>query len=210
MKLSNSILKVGLTGGIGCGKSTVSNILRKNSIAVIDADNIAKEVLISHPEILLKIRDSFGDEYFDHNGIFLRRKMGTLIFSNKVKKKVYEEILMPYIECDIFSKIQEYNYMGEEICIIDAPTLIENNLHTRMDIIVVVVANEHVQIKRIMERDNFSKEEAILRINNQMSTEAKCRFADFIIDNNGDLCEIEDEVKKILSKIRIIRGKNDL
>jgi len=207
MKLSNSILKVGLTGGIGCGKSTVSNILRKNSIGVIDADNIAKEVLISHPEILLKIRARFGDEYFDHNGIFLRRKMGTLIFSNKDKKEAYEEILMPYIKCDIFGKIQEYDDMGEEICIIDAPTLIENNLHTHMDIILVVVANEYVQIKRVMERDNFSREEAILRINNQMSTEAKCRFADFIINNNGDLCEIEVEVKKILSKIRMIRGK---
>jgi len=110
----------------------------------------------------------------------------------------------------IFSKIQEYDDMGEEICIIDAPTLIENNLHKHMDIILVVVSNEYVQIKRVMERDNFSREEAILRINNQMSTEAKCRFADFIIDNNGDLCETQVEVNKILSKIRMIRGKNDL
>ncbi|MEG0307133.1 MAG: dephospho-CoA kinase [Clostridium sp.] len=208
MRLNKSILKVGLTGGIGCGKSTVSNIFKNNNIPVIDVDNIARSVLISHDEILQSIRKVFGNEYFDEDGTFLRRKMGALIFSNRDKKKEYEEILMPYIKDDIFNEVCEYDDVGEDICIIDAPTLIENNLHTSMDVIIVVIADEDLQVKRVMERDNYSNEEAILRINNQMSTREKCGFADFIIDNNGHLSETQHQVKKIISNIRMTRGQN--
>ncbi|MEW8993176.1 dephospho-CoA kinase [Clostridium sp.] len=201
MKQSN-ILKVGLTGGIGCGKSTISMIFRENSIPVIDADEISRKVLVNHPDILLEIRKSFGDEYFDENGEFLRRKMGNLIFSDKSRKVQYENIIMPHIFHDIFSEIKEYNDVGEEICIIDAPTLIENKLHTYMDKIIVVIASEEIQIERVMRRDNFSMEEAIIRVNNQMSTKEKCKFADFIIDNSGNLQETRIKVMKVISKLK--------
>lgn len=209
MKQSN-ILKIGLTGGIGCGKSTISMIFRENSIPVIDADEISRKVLLNHPDILLEIRKSFGDEYFDENGEFLRRKMGNLIFSDKSRKVQYENIIMPHIFHDILSEIKKYNDVGEEICIIDAPTLIENKLHTYMDKIIVVIASEEIQIERVMRRDNFSREEAIIRINNQMSTKEKCKFADFIIDNSGNLQETRIKVMKVISKLKLIRGKNDL
>lgn len=209
MKQSN-ILKIGLTGGIGCGKSTISMIFRENSIPVIDADEISRKVLLTHPDILLEIRKSFGDEYFDENGEFLRRKMGNLIFSDKSRKVQYENIIMPHIFHDILNEIKKYNDVGEEICIIDAPTLIENKLHTYMDKIVVVIASEEIQIERVMRRDNFSREEAIIRINNQMSTKEKCKFADFIIDNSGNLQETRIKVMKVISKLKLIRGKNDL
>lgn len=209
MKQSN-ILKIGLTGGIGCGKSTISMIFRENSIPVIDADEISRKVLLNHPDILLEIRKSFGDEYFDENGEFLRRKMGNLIFSDKSRKVQYENIIMPHIFHDILSEIKKYNDVGEEICIIDAPTLIENKLHTYMDKIVVVIVSEEIQIERVMRRDNFSREEAIIRINNQMSTKEKCKFADFIIDNSGNLQETRIKVMKVISKLKLIRGKNDL
>ncbi|WP_346937214.1 dephospho-CoA kinase [Clostridium sp.] len=204
------MLKIGLTGGIGCGKSTISMIFRENSIPVIDADEISRKVLLNHPDILLEIRKSFGDEYFDENGEFLRRKMGNLIFSDKSRKVQYENIIMPHIFHDILSEIKKYNDVGEEICIIDAPTLIENKLHTYMDKIVVVIASEEIQIERVMRRDNFSREEAIIRINNQMSTKEKCKFADFIIDNSGNLQETRIKVMKVISKLKLIRGKNDL
>jgi len=201
MKQSN-ILKIGLTGGIGCGKSTISMIFRENSIPVIDADEISRKVLVNHPDILLEIRKSFGDEYFDENGGFLRRKMGNLIFSDKSRKVQYENIIMPHIFHDIFSEIKKYNDVGEEICIIDAPTLIENKLHTYMDKIIVVIASEEIQIERVMRRDNFSMVEAIIRINNQMSTKEKCKFADFIIDNSGNLQETRIKVMKVISKLK--------
>jgi len=198
----NNILRVGLTGGIGCGKSTISMIFRENDIRVIDADKISRKVLVNHPNILLEIRRAFGDEYFDENGEFLRRKMGNLIFSDKNKKAQYENIIMPHIFHDIFSEIKKYNDVGEEICIIDAPTLIESKLHTYMDKIIVVIASEEIQLERVMKRDNFSMEEATIRINNQMSTKEKCKFADFIIDNSGNLQETRIKVMKVISKLK--------
>lgn len=201
MKLSK-ILKIGLTGGIGSGKSVVSNIFKENDIPVIDADKISREVLKFHIEILDKIRHRFGEEYFDVDGSFLRRKMGELIFTNEKKKAEYEEILMPYIIEDIFNKIKEYDDIGMEICIVDAPTLIENNLHNYMDKVIVVSVINEIQIERVMKRDNFSRKEVLNRINNQMTTEEKCKFADFIIDNNGKLYETKIKVNKILSDIR--------
>ncbi len=198
----NNILRVGLTGGIGCGKSTISMIFRENNIPVIDADKISRKVLVNHPNILLEIRRAFGDEYFDENGEFLRRKMGNLIFSDKNKKAQYENIIMPYIFHDIFSEINKYSDIGEEMCIVDAPTLIESKLHTYMDKIIVVIASEEIQLERVMKRDNFSMEEATIRINNQMSTKEKCKFADFIIDNSGNLQETRIKVMKVISKLK--------
>lgn len=198
----NNILRVGLTGGIGCGKSTISMIFRENNIPVIDADKISRKVLVNHPNILLEIRRAFGDEYFDENGEFLRRKMGNLIFSDKSKKAQYENIIIPHIFHDIFSEINKYNDIGVEMCIVDAPTLIESKLHTYMDKIIVVIASEEIQLERVMRRDNFSMEEATIRINNQMSTKEKCKFADFIIDNSGNLQETRIKVMKVISKLK--------
>lgn len=205
----NSIIKVGLTGGIGCGKSTISTMLKEEGIPIIDADKISRQILISHPKILNEIRSVFGDKYFDDDGNFLRRKMGELIFSNENKRKKYEGIIMPYIVKDIFLEIKKYNNLGMELCIIDAPTLIENNLHKNMDVVIVIVIEEEIQITRVMARDEFSRDEAILRINNQMSTKEKIKVADYVIDNGGDFEYTKFQVQEILNEIRKIRGRND-
>ncbi|WP_052406567.1 dephospho-CoA kinase [Clostridium culturomicium] len=206
----NKILKVGLTGGIGSGKSTVSSMVKNQGIPVIDADMISRKVLSSHPEILIKIKETFGEEFFDEDGNFLRRKMGELIFSNKEKKDVYEGILMPYILKDIFMEIDEYDNMGEEICVLDAPTLIENNLHEEMDFVIVIAIMKELQISRVMARDEFTREEAINRINNQMSTEEKVKYADYLIDNGDTLEYTKFQVDSIIKELKEFRGKNVL
>ncbi|MDU4891263.1 MAG: dephospho-CoA kinase [Clostridium sp.] len=206
----NKILKVGLTGGIGSGKSTVSSMVKNQGIPVIDADMISRKVLSSHPEILIKIKETFGEEFFDEEGNFLRRKMGELIFSNKEKKDVYEGILMPYILKDIFMEIDEYDNMGEEICVLDAPTLIENNLHEEMDFVIVIAIMKELQISRVMARDEFTREEAINRINNQMSTEEKVKYADYLIDNGDTLEYTKFQVDSIIKELKEFRGKNVL
>ncbi|MEG2018153.1 MAG: dephospho-CoA kinase [Clostridium sp.] len=204
------MLKVGLTGGIGCGKSTVSSMIKNQGIPVIDADMISRQVLLTHPKILLKIKETFGEKFFDEKGNFLRRKMGELIFSNEDKKKAYEAILMPYILKDIFEEIDEYDNMGEKICVLDAPTLIENNLHEEMDFVIVVVIMKELQISRVMARDDFTRDEAIKRINNQMSTEEKVKYADYLIDNGDTLEYTKFQVDSIIKELRDFRGKNVL
>lgn len=197
----NNMLKVGLTGGIGTGKSTVSALFKAQDIPVIDADLIARKVLLVHPEILEIIKERFGEEYFDNKGNFLRRKMGALIFTSSEKKQEYEDIILPYIKEDIFKELKEYDDKEMKISIVDAPTLIESNLHVKMDVVVVVTADKEIQINRVMNRDGYTREEALQRISSQMSTEEKIKRADYIINNNGDLNETKEQVKRLIEEL---------
>jgi dephospho-CoA kinase len=204
----NKIFVVGLTGNIGSGKSTVSNILREKEIPIIDADLISREVLIKHPKLLKDIMDSFGNEYFDSNGNLLRKKLGNLIFSNNEKKIQLENMLLPFIIRDIFDKIEEYDKKGFEFCIVDAPTLIENNLHFYMDAVILVTVERDVQIQRVATRDSLNLEDVMKRINSQISQDEKIKMANFIIDNNKSLYNTKIQVEQILNEMKILRGKN--
>ena len=204
----NSTIVVGLTGGIGSGKSTVSNMLIERNIPVIDADKISREVLIIYPEVLWSIKKEFGEEVFDENDNLDRKKLGTMIFSNEILKKKLENIIIPYIKKEIFDKIEKYVKAGEKLCIVDAPTLIENNLHKYMDEVIVIVVNEKIQIKRVMARDSLSKKDALNRINSQMPLKEKLKYATYTIDNSDTLSHTEEQLDNIIFNL-LVRGNNE-
>ena len=126
------MIKVGLTGGIGTGKSTVSNILKSEGFKVIDADTVAREVLEKNPEILEKVRIQFGEGFFDWRGEFRRKEFGNHIFRFPKQRVKYEEIIIPYIKAEIEAQIDSYKKKRVKVVILDAPTLIENKLHEEM------------------------------------------------------------------------------
>jgi len=198
------MIKIGLTGGIGTGKTTVSNILQSEKIKVIDADNIAKEVLEKNPQILEMVRTQFGSGFFDWRGEFRRKEFGNHIFRFPKQRVKYESIIMPYIKQAIEENIKVYENKGEKILIIDAPTLIENNMQDEMDYVILVYADNSVQIQRVMNRDKLSKVEAISRINSQMSMEEKKEYANIIIDNNTDLIDTQKQVYDLIDFIKLI------
>ncbi|MGM9933915.1 dephospho-CoA kinase [uncultured Clostridium sp.] len=198
------MIKIGLTGGIGTGKSTVSKILSTESFKVIDADLIAREVLEKNPRILDIIRTQFGSGFFDWRGEFRRKEFGNHIFRFPKQRIKYEGIIIPYIKEEIENQFKRYEKKGEKIVILDAPTLIENNLHLEMDYVILVVADNSVQIKRIIERDKLTKSDAVSRINSQMPVEQKKEFANIIIDNNGDLIETQKQVYDLIDFIKLI------
>ena len=198
------MIKIGLTGGIGTGKSTVSKILSTESFKVIDADLIAREVLEKNPRILDIIRTQFGSGFFDWRGEFRRKEFGNHIFRFPKQRIKYEGIIIPYIKEEIENQFKRYEKKGEKIVILDAPTLIENNLHLEMDCVILVVADNSVQIKRIIERDKLTKSDAVSRINSQMPVEQKKEFANIIIDNNGDLIETQKQVYDLIDFIKLI------
>jgi len=198
------MIKIGLTGGIGTGKSTVSNILKSEKFKVIDADNIAKEVLEKNPQILEMVRVQFGSGFFDWRGEFRRKEFGNHIFRFPKQRVKYESIIMPYIKQAIEENIKIYENKGEKIVIIDAPTLIENNMHEEMDYIILVYADNSVQIQRVMNRDKLTKVEAVSRINSQMSMEEKKEHANIIIDNNTDLIDTQKQVYDLIDFIKLI------
>ncbi|MGL4848717.1 MAG: dephospho-CoA kinase [Clostridium sp.] len=193
------MLKIGLTGGIGTGKSTVSNIFREEKIDIIDADVIGREVLIEYPEILQKVRIEFGDGFFDWRGDFRRKEFGNHIFRFPNQRIKYENIIMPYIIKSIYKEIEKLEKKKKKIIIIDAPTLIETKLHEEMDYIILVTAESQTQIGRVKRRDGLNNHDVINRINAQMPLEKKKEFANIIIDNNRELEKTKEQVLDIIT-----------
>lgn len=199
------MLKIGLTGGIGSGKSTISRMLKERNIPVIDADSISREVIKNNLEIPKEIKLNFGSEFFDENNNLKRQEFGNYIFKNKTERKKYENIIMPYIIKEIFRSMGVCENLGENICVLDAPTLIENGVHKYMDINILVWVPKSIQIERVKERDKMNGINVLDRINSQMSLEEKKQYADFIIDNSGNIENTIKQLDKIFDSINIMR-----
>ncbi|MGV3025998.1 dephospho-CoA kinase [Clostridium thermobutyricum] len=193
------MLKIGLTGGIGTGKSTVSAIFREHGIEIVDADIIAREVLEKYPEILNKVRVEFGEGFFDWRGDFRRKEFGNHIFKFPKQRIKYESIVMPYIKKEIHNEIERLEKEDNKLIIVDAPILIETGLHEEMDYVVLVSADTQTQIQRIKSRDGLANNDALNRINAQMSLEKKREFSNIIIDNNKDLENTRVQVEDIIT-----------
>lgn len=198
------MIKIGLTGGIGSGKSTVSFMLKEAGFEIVDADIIAKEVLVKYPEILEKVKVEFGAGFFDWRGEFRRKEFGNHIFRFPKQRKKYEEIILPYIKNEINDKLEELEKKKTSIVILDAPTLIENDLHKEMDYVILVWVDNNTQIQRVRSRDTLSRDEAINRINSQMPLDRKKDFANIIIENNDTLAKTKDQVDLLIEFLKSI------
>ena len=192
------MIKVGLTGGICSGKSTISSMIKEAGIPVIDADIIAREVLEKYPDILLRVRATSGGHFFDWRGDFRRREFGNHIFRFPKERIKYEEIIMPYIKEEIEIKLKEYEKINTKLVVVDGATLIENDMHKDMDMLVLVWVDKSSQIERMGFRDKLSKGEAINRINSQLSLERKKDYANIIIDNSGNLIKTKEQIDDLL------------
>ena len=198
------MIKIGLTGGIGSGKSTVSFILKEAGFEIVDADIIAKEVLVKYPEILEKVKVEFGAGFFDWRGEFRRKEFGNHIFRFPKQRKKYEEIILPYIKNEINDKLEELEKKKTSIVILDAPTLIENDLHKEMDYVILVWVDNNTQIQRVRSRDTLSRDEAINRINAQMPLERKKDFSNIVIENNDTLAKTKEQVDLLIEFLKSI------
>ena len=196
------MIKIGLTGGIGSGKSTVSKMMAAAGIKVLDADLVARNVLVVYPEILERVKIEFGDVFFDWRGEFRRKEFGNYIFRFPQQRIKYEEIIIPYIKKEILEALDRYESNGEKIIVLDAPTLIENGLHTNMDYVILVYADTKVQLQRLKDRDKLSVGDANSRINSQMQLEEKKNYANIIIDNNKDLITTKKQVDDIIEFLK--------
>ncbi|MDU2122470.1 MAG: dephospho-CoA kinase [Clostridium celatum] len=198
------MIKIGLTGGIGSGKSTVSFMLKDAGFNIIDADIIARDVLVKYPEILERVRVEFGSGFFDWRGDFRRKEFGNHIFRFPKQRKKYEEIILPYIKREIYENIDKLEKKNADFVIVDAPTLIENDLHKDMDYVILVWVDKNTQIQRVKSRDTLSKDEAINRINAQMPLDRKKDFSNIVIENNDTLAKTKEQVDLLIEFLKSI------
>ncbi|MDO6487281.1 dephospho-CoA kinase [Colwellia sp. 6_MG-2023] len=178
---------VGLTGGIGSGKTTVTNIFAKLGIDIIDADIIARDVVAKGSPALTLIEAHFGSDILHSDGQLNRAMLRTKIFTNEVDKQWLNALLHPLIRKQIVTQAQ---MSLSPYCIIVAPLLIENNLTTLVDRVLVVDVNEATQVSRTIARDNNSKKQVEAIIKSQVSRQVRQSHADDILNN--DDCLIED------------------
>jgi len=189
---------IGITGGIGSGKSTVSRILRDLGAAVIDADVLAKSVTTEGSEALKELTEYFGNDIVDEAGELDRKKLASIAFSDPVKLHALNSITHKYITEKIISAIEALRNSGKkDFIVIDAAIPIEKGFLDVTDEVWVVTADRETRIKRVMDRSDLTYEEVVNRINSQIRDEEYLRIADEVINNNGTIEELEQAVVKL-------------
>jgi len=192
------MLIIGLTGGIGSGKTTVSDMFSKIGIPIIDTDVISRD-LINNTSVLKKIVEAFGDDVIDSNGTINRKKLSKIVFTHPTKKKQLEKILHPEIRIEVNKKIQDYSSSEKQstYIIIVIPLLLETGYLDIIDRILTVISDEDVRIKRVKQRDNRETSEIQSIIKNQVTDEQRLAKTDDIIKNNNDINDLESKIKKL-------------
>lgn len=185
---------VGLTGGIGSGKSTVADFFRELGVAVIDADVIAREVVEPGSEGLAEIVEAFGDDVLSEDGSLDRAALGSIVFDDADARSRLEGITHHRIGQRMLQKAAQAFSEGHDWVIYDAALLVENGLHEAFHALIVVALDRETQIERVMERDGVPRADVIKRIEAQMPLEKKVAVADYVIDNGGSLEETKQQV----------------
>lgn len=191
-------LKIGLTGGIAGGKSTVSRYLREKGIPVVDADLVARNVVEPGTVGLQQICDTFGAEYLLPDGSLNRRKLGQTVFADRHALEQLNRITGPLI----LRQLQEKLANAGDIAVLDAALLLEEACYRDLvDCVWVVTASEDVRLERLMQRDGLKREDAWNRISSQMTEKERIAQADVVLDNNGTIEQLLQQVDFALQRI---------
>jgi len=197
------MLRVGLTGSIGVGKSFVAGVFAELGCHVIDADEIAREVVAPGSPGLSSVVDSFGAEVVHADGTLDRARLSALVFADEGKRKLLNSILHPQIIVRQDQKLRALELADPwGIAVADAALMIESGNYKRFDKLVVVHCRPEVQLQRLMVRDRISPEEAKRRINAQLPQEEKMKFADYLIETSEGFDAARKLTEEVFQKLR--------
>ena len=191
-------MNIGITGSIACGKSTVSDYLIAKGYTIIDADKLG-HVALTSTDVKRKLAEKFGDE--------IREKLGKLVFGNDDNLKILNSIIHPKIK-ELILKLQE-EHKDEDLVFLDIALLYEANFVDLVEKVAVVYIDKDVQLERLMMRNSFSKEEALKRIESQMSSQKKASLGDFVINNSYGKEDTFQQIDEILEKLKRGDKQND-
>lgn len=194
------MLKIAITGNIASGKSQVENILIDLNYKVADTDKINHDILKNDIDTINEIKNAFfSEDITDENNDISREKLGKIVFSDNSKKTLLEKILHKRIN----EKVNEFfeENKNEKITFVSIPLLFETNQQKNFDKIIFISADEKLRLQRLIKRNNYSVEYAIKRIKSQESEEQKIKKSDFIVYNNSDFKNLENQISAVLKKL---------
>lgn len=190
-------MNIGLTGGIACGKSTVSSMLVRRGALLVDADQIAREVVEPGTPVLASVIERFGADLLLPDGSLHRKKLGERIFGDQEARKALEGLLHPPIRATMRARMEAYAASDpDKLVVVDVPLLYESKLQGMFEQVMVVYIPRELQLQRLMGRDKLTQEQAEKRLASQMPIEEKRALADYIIDNSGSLEDTERQIDK--------------
>ena len=196
---SNSMVKVGLTGGIGSGKTTVSNFLLEYGIPVYNSDSLGKKIMNTNLELINDIVNIFGESVYN-NGILNTNLLSSIVFSDAEKIKQLNNLVHPKVAEDFKQWVEKNN--NQPILVKEAAILIESGAYLDMDKIILVISKKSNRINRVSKRDNSDLESIEKRINFQLTDDEKIKYADYIIENNSSLDDLKNEVLRVINEIK--------
>lgn len=195
---------IGLTGGIGSGKTTVSQFLAELGAVIIDADKIGHEAFKPNTEAWQEILAAFGKQIFTSNGDINRKKLGEMVFTNPESLLRLNRIMHPRMREIVKTQIEDYRHQEVDVVVLEAPVLLEAGWTSLVDEVWVTVASEATILKRLKERSELSKQKALTRIHSQLSSEERVRHANVVINTDCSLGELKATVEKLWQKLQTL------
>ena len=192
---------IGLTGGIGSGKSTVSQYLAELGAVIIDADKVGHEAFKPDTEAWHEVVATFGREILTPGGEIDRKKLGGVVFSQPEALSKLNGIMHPRMREMMKARIEEYRQQGADVVVIEAAVLIEGNWTPLVDEVWVTVTPESAVLQRLKKQRGLAEEQTLARIRSQLSQEERLKHADVVINNDGNLDEVKAKVKELWEKL---------
>lgn len=197
----NNVYVVGITGGIGCGKSMAAAYLAELGAIHIDADGISRALTARDGAALEQIRRIFGDSVFSEDGSLNRRALGDLVFSDPAAKRALEGVIHPLVQRIAMDKIEESGKNGARVAVLNVPLLFETGMDVLCDETWTLTAPADVQLARVMERDGLTREQAISRIESQMAMEDRNARASRVINSDRPIEKTRSELNQLYQQL---------
>ena len=194
---------IGLTGGIGSGKSIVSQFLAELGAVILDADKVGYEVLKSDTEVWREVVAAFGQQILTPGGDIDRAKLGELVFSKPESLLQLNHIMHPRMYDMVKAQLEGYRQQGVEVVVLEAPLLIETGWTSLVDEVWITVASEATVLRRLKEGIGLSESESLARIHSQLSSEERVKYDDVVINNDGDLGELKAMVGELWEGLQV-------
>ena len=191
---------IGITGSIACGKSTVSREMMRRGFPVIDGDELSRELTCPGGEAVPAVRSVFGDRYINQDGSMNRRAMGKLVFADSRAREQLDLVMDPFLRSLTLRKIEAVRGSGAKLCFLDMPLLFEKQYDSLCDSVWCVWLPEDLQLERLMNRDGYTREEALSRMRAVLSSDQKADLASAVIDNSGTVEETLRQASMLLER----------